>query len=246
MRLKDKVAIITGAANGIGLAAAELFAKQGAKVVIADFDEELGSKRVQELTEKGYDVAFSKVNVVDRDSVDAMVKLAIDRYGHIDILVNNAGITRDGMLWKLSADDFQRVLDVNLKGVFNCTQSVIPHMISQASGKVINTSSVSGVYGNVGQTNYAAAKAGVVGMTKSWAKELGRKGINVNAVAPGFVETSMVATVPEKILDQLKTTIPLGRLGSPNDVANAYLFLASDESNYVNGITLHVDGGIMM
>ncbi|WP_100403277.1 3-oxoacyl-ACP reductase FabG [Bacillus sp. FJAT-42315] len=246
MRLKDKVAIITGAANGIGLAAAELFAKQGAKVVIADFDEELGAKRVQELTEKGYDVAFSKVNVVDRDSVDAMVKLTIDRYGHIDILVNNAGITRDGMLWKLSADDFQRVLDVNLKGVFNCTQSVIPHMIAQGSGKVINTSSVSGVYGNVGQTNYAAAKAGVVGMTKSWAKELGRKGINVNAVAPGFVETSMVATVPEKILDQLKTTIPLGRLGSPNDVANAYLFLASDESNYVNGITLHVDGGIMM
>ncbi|OZI12193.1 3-oxoacyl-ACP reductase [Bacillaceae bacterium SAS-127] len=246
MRLKGKVAIITGAANGIGLAAAELFAKQGAKVVIADFDEELGAKRVQELTEKGYDVAFSKVNVVDRDSVDAMVELTIDRYGHIDILVNNAGITRDGMLWKLSVDDFQRVLDVNLKGVFNCTQSVIPHMISQGSGKVINTSSVSGVYGNVGQTNYAAAKAGVVGMTKSWAKELGRKGINVNAVAPGFVETSMVATVPEKILDQLKTTIPLGRLGSPNDVANAYLFLASDESNYVNGITLHVDGGIMM
>ncbi|MGM7636134.1 3-oxoacyl-ACP reductase FabG [Bacillus sp. Hm123] len=246
MRLKDRVAIITGAANGIGLAAAELFAKQGAKVVIADFDEELGAKRVQELTEKGYDVAFSKVNVVDRDSVDAMVKLTIDRYGHVDILVNNAGITRDGMLWKLSADDFQRVLDVNLKGVFNCTQSVIPHMISQGSGKVINTSSVSGVYGNVGQTNYAAAKAGVVGMTKSWAKELGRKGINVNAVAPGFVETSMVATVPEKVLDQLKTTIPLGRLGSPKDVANAYLFLASEESNYVNGITLHVDGGIMM
>lgn len=246
MRLKGKVAIITGAANGIGLAAAELFAKQGAKVVIADFDEELGAKRVQELTEKGYDVAFSKVNVVDRDSVDAMVELTIDRYGHIDILVNNAGITRDGMLWKLSADDFQRVLDVNLKGVFNCTQSVIPHMISQGSGKVINTSSVSGVYGNVGQTNYAAAKAGVVGMTKSWAKELGRKGINVNAVAPGFVETSMVATVPEKVLDQLKTTIPLGRLGSPNDVANAYLYLASEESNYVNGITLHVDGGIMM
>ncbi|WP_338753640.1 3-oxoacyl-ACP reductase FabG [Bacillus sp. FJAT-52991] len=246
MRLKEKVAIITGAANGIGLAAAELFAKEGAKVVIADFDEELGTKRVQELTEKGYDVAFSKVNVVDRDSVDAMVKLTIDRYGHVDILVNNAGITRDGMLWKLSAEDFQRVLDVNLKGVFNCTQSVIPHMISQGSGRVINTSSVSGVYGNVGQTNYAAAKAGVVGMTKSWAKELGRKGINVNAVAPGFVETSMVATVPEKILDQLKTTIPLGRLGSPKDVANAYLFLASDESNYVNGITLHVDGGIMM
>ncbi|WP_203362041.1 3-oxoacyl-ACP reductase FabG [Bacillus sp. REN10] len=246
MRLKDKVAIITGAANGIGLAAAELFAKEGAKVVIADFDEELGAKRVQELTEKGYEVAFSKVNVVDRDSVDAMVKLTTDRYGRVDILVNNAGITRDGMLWKMSPEDFQRVLDVNLKGVFNCTQSVIPHMISQGSGRVINTSSVSGVYGNVGQTNYAAAKAGVVGMTKSWAKELGRKGINVNAVAPGFVETSMVATVPEKILDQLKTTIPLGRLGSPKDVANAYLFLASDESNYVNGITLHVDGGIMM
>lgn len=246
MRLKDKVALITGAANGIGLTAAEFFVKEGAKVAMADFNAELGEKRAQELREKGYEVSFFHVNVAQRSSVDEMVEKVREVYGNIGVLINNAGITKDGMLSKLTVEDFQAVLDVNLTGVFHCTQAVLPSMIENGKGKIINTSSVSGVYGNVGQTNYAATKAGVVGMTKTWAKELGRKGINVNAVAPGFIETGMTAKVPEKILDQMKQMVPLARLGKPEDIANAYLYLASDESNYVNGTVLHVDGGIMM
>ncbi|CAG9607351.1 3-oxoacyl-ACP reductase FabG [Pseudoneobacillus rhizosphaerae] len=246
MRLKDKVAIITGAASGIGFAAALSFARQGAKVAVVDFNEELGNVSVHNIKSEGYDATFFQVNVADRKSVDEMVKAVLGKYGRIDILVNNAGITKDGMLSKLAVEDFQKVIDVNLTGVFHCTQAVLPTMVEQGKGKIINTSSVSGVYGNVGQTNYAATKAGVVGMTKTWAKELGRKGINVNAVAPGFIETGMTAKVPEKILDQMKMMVPLGRLGVPEDIANAYLFLASEESNYVNGTVLHVDGGIMM
>jgi 3-oxoacyl-[acyl-carrier protein] reductase len=246
MRLKDRVALITGAANGIGLKASEVFAKEGAKVAMADFNAEQGEKRAQELREKGYEVTFFQVNVAQRSSVDAMVEKVREVYGNIGILVNNAGITKDAMLSKLTIEDFQAVLDVNLTGVFHCTQAVLPSMIENGKGRIINTSSVSGVYGNVGQTNYAATKAGVVGMTKSWAKELGRKGINVNAVAPGFIETGMTAKVPERILDQMKQMVPLLRLGKPEDIANAYLFLASDESNYINGTVLHVDGGIMM
>ncbi|WP_163100745.1 3-oxoacyl-ACP reductase FabG [Peribacillus alkalitolerans] len=246
MRLKDKVAIITGGANGIGWEAVQVFLREGASVAIADFDEENGSQRLSSL--QGYieNTAFFQVNVADRASVDRMVERVLQRFGKIDILINNAGITRDAMLTKLSVDDFQKVLDVNLTGVFHCTQAVVPTMISQGFGKIINTSSVSGVYGNVGQTNYAAAKSGLIGMTKTWAKELGRKGINVNAVAPGFIATGMVETVPEKVIQQLTSTIPLQRLGKPEDIANAYLFLSSEESNYVNGTVLHVDGGIMM
>lgn len=246
MRLQDKVAIITGAANGLGLAAAETFAREGAKVALTDFNVEQGRLRANELREKGYDVSFFQVNVADRASVDKMVSNVIKTYGGIDILVNNAGITKDAMLAKLTVEDFHKVLDVNLTGVFHCTQAVLPTMLAKGWGRIISTSSVSGVYGNVGQTNYAAAKAAVVGMTKTWAKELGRKGINVNAVAPGFMETAMTEKVPENILDQIRKTIPLGRLGKPEDIANAYLYLASDESNYVNGTVLHVDGGIMM
>jgi 3-oxoacyl-[acyl-carrier protein] reductase len=246
MRLKDKVAIITGGANGIGLEAAILFAREGAKVALADFDAAAGEKRVEELKQQGLEVEFFQVNVADRSSVDKMVEDVIDCFRTIDILINNAGITRDAMLTKMSQEDFQQVLNVNLTGVFNCTQAVVPHMIAQGKGKIINTSSVSGVYGNIGQTNYAAAKAAVIGMTKTWAKELGRKGINVNAVAPGFTETAMTAKVPENVMKQIVTMIPLQRLGKPSDIAYAYLYLASDESNYVNGTVLHVDGGIMM
>lgn len=246
MRLQGKVAIITGAANGIGFAAASLFAKEGAKVALADYDASLGETKTEELKGQGYTVAFFQVDVANRDSVNSMVEEVVGRFGGIDILVNNAGITRDAMLSKLAVEDFQQVLDVNLTGVFHCTQAVLPILISNGKGKIINTSSVSGVYGNVGQTNYAATKAGVVGMTKTWAKELGRKGINVNAVAPGFIATGMTAKVPEKVLQQMKMMVPLGRLGNPEDIASAYLFLASDESNYVNGTVLHVDGGIMM
>lgn len=246
MRLKDKVAVITGAANGIGKAAAELFLQQGAKVAIVDFDLDAGKQFETSLLEQGYDVLFIQVNVADPSSVKSMVEQVLDKYNKIDILINNAGITRDAMLVKMKEEDFNQVLDVNLKGVFHCTQAVVPHMIAQGYGKIINTSSVSGVYGNVGQTNYAATKAAVVGMTKTWAKEFGRKGINVNAVAPGFTKTSMVEKMPEKVLTQMESIVSLQRLGNPTDIANAYLFLASDESSYITGHVLHVDGGIMM
>jgi 3-oxoacyl-[acyl-carrier protein] reductase len=246
VRLKEKTAIITGAANGIGFAAAERFAREGANVILADFDAEIGRQREEDLREEGLQARFIQVDVSKRESIDELVRQVLEEYGRIDILINNAGITRDSMLAKMAAEDFQKVIDVNLTGVFHCTQAVIPSMIEQGKGKIISTSSVSGVYGNIGQTNYAAAKAGVVGMTKTWAKELGRKGINVNAVAPGFIHTGMTAKVPEKVIGQMKQMVPLGRLGSPEDISNAYLFLASDESDYINGTVLHVDGGIMM
>ncbi|MFF2176063.1 3-oxoacyl-ACP reductase FabG [Lysinibacillus sp. NPDC058147] len=243
MRLNNKVAIITGAANGIGYAAAERFIEEGAFVVIADFNEDAGVLATKHL---GDQALFVQVDVADRESVKNLVATVIEHTGRVDILVNNAGITRDAMLTKMTEDQFQQVLDVNLTGVFHCTQEVIPHMIAAGGGKIINTSSVSGVYGNVGQTNYAATKAAIVGMTKTWAKELGRKGINVNAVAPGFTETDMVKKMPENVLAQMRSIVPLQRLGTPRDIANAYLFLASDEASYVHGHTLHVDGAIMM
>jgi 3-oxoacyl-[acyl-carrier protein] reductase len=175
-----------------------------------------------------------------------MVKNVVDKFGTVDILINNAGITRDAMLTKMSVENFQKVIDVNLTGVFHCTQAVVPYMIEKGKGKIISTSSVSGVYGNIGQTNYAASKAAVVGMTKTWAKELARKGINVNAVVPGFIATNMVKSMPEKVINNLVKTIPAQELGKPEDIANAYLYLASDEARYVHGTALHVDGGIMM
>lgn len=246
MRLQDKVAIITGAANGIGLAAAQRFAEEGAKVVLADYDAKAGTEQEIELNYLGYDVKFIQVDVANRESVDSLIEQTMDHFGQINILINNAGITRDAMLTKMTAEDFSRVLEVNITGVFNCTQAVIPHLVKQGHGKIINTSSVSGVYGNVGQTNYAASKAAVIGMTKTWAKELGRKGINVNAVAPGFTNTAMVAKMPEAVITQMKAVVSLQRLGDPRDIANAYLFLASEESSYVHGHVLQVDGGIMM
>jgi 3-oxoacyl-[acyl-carrier protein] reductase len=245
-RLQDKVAIITGAANGIGLEAASTFAREGAMVVIADFNEEKGLASEKELLAKDLTCHFIQVNVAERASVDQLVDRVVRGYGKIDILVNNAGITRDAMLSKMTELQFQQVIDVNLTGVFHCTQAVLPSMIAQGKGKIISTSSVSGVYGNVGQTNYAAAKAAIIGMTNTWAKELARKGINVNAVVPGFTETSMVEAVPDKVIEKMKEQIPMQRLGRPEDIANAYLFLASAESDYVNGHALHVDGGIMM
>lgn len=246
MRLDGKVAIITGGANGIGKAATELFSKQGAKVVIADISEEVGKQFENELKAQGYDVYFYVIDVSKKEEVDQMVANVKEKYGQIDILINNAGIIRDAMLVKMTEEQFNEVIDVNLKGVFHCTQSVAKVMIDQGRGKIINTSSVSGIYGNVGQTNYAAAKAAIVGMTKTWAKELGRKGIQVNAVAPGFIKTAMTEKMPEKILTSMESITSLKKLGEPTDVAYAYLFLASDKSNYITGHVLHVDGGIMM
>ncbi|MEX3622485.1 3-oxoacyl-ACP reductase FabG [Viridibacillus arvi] len=244
MRLEGKVAIVTGGANGIGYATVTRFLEEGASVVIADYAKEAGEEVVKTLDLKR--VLFIEVDVSNRESVKAMVQKTVDQFGRIDILINNAGITRDAMLTKMTETDFQEVLNVNLNGVFHCTQEVALHMVANQYGKIINTTSVSGVYGNVGQTNYAAAKAGIIGMTKSWAKELGRKGINVNAVAPGFTLTEMVKKMPKEIIERMTATIPLQRMGKPEDIANAYLFLASEEASYVHGHVLHVDGAIMM
>lgn len=250
MRLKDKVALITGGAAGIGRATAERFVEEGATVVIADLDEEKGQQTAEEIG-----AAFYKVNVMDRDAVQQWVDDVAETYGHIDVLVNNAGIVRDNQLVKVKDGelvkqmpeaDFDLVIGVNLKGVFNCGQAVAPHMIRQGSGVILNASSVVGEDGNFGQTNYVATKAGVIGMTKVWARELGRYGIRVNAVAPGFTATEILTAMPDKVLDGMRARTPLGRLGEPRDIANAYLFLASDEASFITGDVLRVDGGIVV
>lgn len=246
MRLKDKVAIITGGARGIGKETALVFVREGAKVVLGDFDVAAGEAAAREIRAPGGEALFFPVNVADPARVQAMVEDAVEKFGRIDILVNNAGITRDALLTKMTPEQWEQVIAVNLTGVFNCTRAVAPVMINQGGGRIVNAASVVGLYGNTGQTNYAAAKAGVIGMTRSWAKELGRKGITVNAVAPGFIVTDMTAKVPEKVLDMMKEKTPLGRLGRPRDVANAYLFLASEEAAYINGVVLSVDGGLVL
>ncbi|MED3574852.1 beta-ketoacyl-ACP reductase [Cytobacillus praedii] len=240
MRLMGKTAVITGGASGIGLEAVKLFASEGANVAIVDFNELKGKKYAN-----GSNILFFQADVSNRESVDRSIQDVIEAFGKIDILINNAGITKDATLRKMTIEDFQKVIDVNLTGVFHCTQAVLPIMLEAGKGKIINTSSIAGVGGNFGQTNYSAAKAGVIGLTKTWAKELGKKGINVNAVAPGFIETDMVSTIPEHILMQIKLITPSIRLGKPKDIANAYLFLASDESDFINGHVLSVDGGMM-
>jgi 3-oxoacyl-[acyl-carrier protein] reductase len=245
MRLKDKIVVITGGANGIGAVAASLFGKHGAQIAIVDFDKEAGELIAQQLHGKGVEAAFFQADVSDSEKVKEMAAKVIEMFGKVDILINNAGITRDAMMLKLEVADFQKVIDVNLTGVFNCTQAFLPTMLAQGKGKVINTSSIAGTGGNVGQTNYSAAKAGVIGMTRTWAKEFGRKGINVNAVAPGFIETEMIDTIPVKVMEQIKMMTPYNRMGTPMDVANAYLFLASDESDFINGTVLEVDGGML-
>lgn len=252
MRLKDKVCLITGGAAGIGKATALRFHQEGAKVVICDVSQEAGDELLPLL---GPDASFTVVNVTDRDAVQGWIDQTVGKYGRIDVLVNNAGVTRDSLLVKYKDGDvvsqmtqeaWNVVIDVNLKGVFNCTQAVIPEMIKQGGGVILNASSVVGLYGNYGQTNYAATKAGVIGMTKVWARELGRYKIRVNAVAPGFILTEMVRKMPEQVLSNMKDHTPIGRLGEPEDVANVFLWLASDEASYVHGATISVDGGIVL
>lgn len=252
MRLKDRVALITGGAAGIGEAAAKRFAEEGAKVVICDVNKAAGQEVVKTL---GPEAGFYSVDVADRQAVQRWIDDVVATYGRVDVLVNNAGVLRDGMLVKVKDGelvrqmpeaDFDLVMGVNLKGVYNCTQAVAPVMIRQDSGVILNASSVVGLDGNFGQTNYVASKAGVIGMTKVWARELGRYHIRVNAVAPGFVATEMVASMPETILEGMKARTPLGRLGRPRDIANAYLFLASDEASFITGAVLRVDGGIVV
>ena len=250
MRLKDKVCLITGGAAGIGKATAKRFVEEGAKVIIADLVEDAGQKTAAEL---GAD--FYKVDVADRQDVQNWVDAAVEKYGRIDVIINNAGVLRDGLFVKvkegelvsqMSEANFDLVIDVNLKGVFNCAQAVAPYMIQQGGGAILNTTSIVGLDGNFGQTNYVASKAGVIGMTKVWARELGRHQIRVNAVAPGFTLTEMVKQMPEKVLEGMIAKTPMRRMGEPVDIANAFLFLASDEAAFISGVTLRVDGGIVV
>jgi 3-oxoacyl-[acyl-carrier protein] reductase len=252
MRLQDKVCLITGGGAGIGRATAEKFIAEGATVVICEVNEEAGQAAAAEW---GGDHAFYRVNVADRDEVQQWIDAVVARYGRIDVLVNNAGVLRDNQLIKIKdgelvrqmpEQDFDLVIDVNLKGVFNCAQAVAPVMVRQGGGVILNATSIVGLDGNFGQTNYVATKAGVIGMTKVWSRELGRYGIRVNAVAPGFTATEMVMAMPDKILDGMRGHTPLGRLGQPEDIANAYAFLASDEASFITGETLRVDGGIVV
>ena len=243
-RLLNKVSLITGAAQGIGLATALKFAREGATVIVCDVKQAAVDDAVKQCQAIGAQAVGFVVDVTQREMVDATVKAVLEQFGRVDVLVNNAGITQDARLHKMTLEQFDRVIDVNLRGVFHCTQAVADAMVAQGSGVILNASSVVGIYGNFGQTNYAATKFGVIGFTKTWSRELGPKGIRVNAVAPGFVATPILNTMPEKVVDEMKNRVPLKRLGQPEDIANVYAFLASDEAAYVNGAVLEVSGGM--
>jgi len=245
MRLSGQAALITGGLNGIGRETARLFAAEGAKVAICDLAAD-GSELVSAIAASGGVSHYEAADVSDMAQVENMVARVLQKFGAIDILINNAGITRDATLLKMTEEQWQQVIGVNLSGVFHCTKAVAPHMAERGKGRIINASSVVGLYGNFGQTNYSATKAGVIAMTKTWARELGPKGIRVNAVAPGFIATDMVKKMPENILVSMSARTPLRRLGQPRDVASAYLFLASGEADFINGAVLSVDGGVTL
>lgn len=238
-RLEGKVAVVTGGAQGIGQCICETFAREGAQVIAVDMSD---------LSYVCENVEGYKLNVTKRTDIEQFIEETVRKYGHIDILVNNAGITRDALINKMTEEMWDLVIDVNLKGVFNLTQAVAPVMLEQKTGSIINIASVVGEYGNVGQSNYAATKAGVIGLAKTWAKEFARKGeaIRVNSVAPGYVNTDMMKTVPDKVLDPIRAKTMLGRLGEPQEIANAVLFLASDEASFITGHNLSVNGGLRL
>ncbi|HUV94576.1 MAG TPA: 3-oxoacyl-[acyl-carrier-protein] reductase [Anaerolineae bacterium] len=246
MRFDGKVVIVTGGALGIGQATAMLFAQEGAKVIIADIDDQGGSETVRLIREAGGEATFVHTDI--RSSADAqnMVRVAVDTYGTVDVLVNNAGITRDRLLLRMSEADWDAVLDTNLKGAFHCTKAVQRILLRKRYGRIISIGSVVGLMGNAGQANYAAAKAGLIGFTKSLAKELGSRHITVNLVAPGFIETRLTAVLSEEVVQKVQAQIPLGRMGSTEDVADAVAFLASDAAAYITGQVLRVDGGMAM
>ena len=243
--LKNKIALITGAGRGIGRAIAIALAKEGAEVVINYNGSEERAKEVkQTIEENGGKASIYKCNVSDFVACEAMIKDIVKEYGHLDILVNNAGIIKDGLIMKMKEEDFDSVLNVNLKGTFNTIRHSARQMLKQRSGKIINISSVSGILGNVGQANYAASKAGVIGLTKTMARELGSRGITVNAIAPGFVDTEMTEVLSEEIRENACKQIILGRFGKPEDIANTAVFLASDKADYITGQVISVDGGM--
>lgn len=244
MKLKDKVAVITGAAAGIGQATARKFASEGATVILCDRATDAVEQEASKLRSEGHTATAYSLDVTDRAGIEALAADVMEKFGRIDILVNNAGITLDAKVTRMTEEQFDRVIDVNLKGVFNCTQAVIGAMLEQQSGVILNASSVVGIYGNFGQTNYAASKFGVVGFTKTWARELGPKGIRVNAVCPGFIETDILKSMPDKVLDGFRSNCWQRRLGSPKEIANVYAFLASDEASFVNGEAIEVSGGL--
>ncbi|STQ90489.1 3-oxoacyl-ACP reductase FabG [Iodobacter fluviatilis] len=246
MRLKDKVAIITGSASGIGQATAVKFAAEGAKVVVCDVNQSGIDAVVSSLVQNGGVAVGYVVDVTNKTQIAEMVAAVKAQFGRIDVLVNNAGIVQDAQLIKMSEEQFDRVIDINLKGVYNCARAVVDTMVEQGSGVILNASSVVGVYGNFGQTNYAAAKFGVIGFVKTWAKELGKKGIRANAVCPGFVATPILKAMPEKVIQAMEERVPMKRMAQPEEIANVYAFLASDEASYINGAAIEVTGGLTL
>jgi len=240
---KNKVVMVTGGAAGIGLVTAENFVKKGAKIAICDVNAETGEAAAKAL---GPEASFQKVDVADSASVSSWVDAVFEKYGQIDVLVNNAGITRDSLIMRMKEADWDAVISVNLKSAFNSIKAVSKIMVKQRSGRIINLASVVGVMGNPGQANYVASKAGMIGLTKTVAKELGGRGITVNAVAPGFIETDMTAVLSDKVKEAMLSMIPLQRAGIPQDVADAITFLASDQAAYITGQVLHVTGGMYM
>jgi 3-oxoacyl-[acyl-carrier protein] reductase len=242
MRLKNKIALITGGANGIGLATTERFAKEGAKIILWDVSDQ-GNEIADRLKTEGHEIIFKKVSVTNQDEVQKAMTEAHEHFGRIDILINNAGITRDRTLLKMTMKEWDDVISVNLTGVFICTQAIAPIMKEQNYGRIVSASSNVAIRGNFGQTNYVATKSAIIGMTKVWAMELGRYNITVNCIAPGFITTAMTDLMPEEVRKQTIPHIPLGKWGVPDDIANGYLYLASDEASFVSGICLTIDGG---
>jgi 3-oxoacyl-[acyl-carrier protein] reductase len=246
LRLEGKVALVTGAAQGIGRAIALLLAQKGADIALTDINLEKAEETAKEVETFGRKAMAIKADVANTNDVERMVQAILERFGQIDILVNNAGIAKDKLILRMTEEDWDVVLNVNLKGTFNCTKAVVRHMSKQRRGKIVNIASVVGEMGNVGQANYSASKAGVIGFTKTMAREFAQRGITVNAIAPGYIETPMTEVLPEKAKEELRRMIPMERLGRPEDVAEAVLFLVSDASNYITGHILNVNGGIYM